>query len=240
MPIRQLSGLFVDRPKDSNLGHFQTKSKNQFFLWVELFGLFVVVPALLYFWTPLFILPILWMIALWCGWILLKDQTFDRTNLWRAAELIVKGKSMLKQFTVISVLLFALVYFWAPDLLFSLVMQKPLLWLLILFLYPLLSAYPQELVYRAYFFYRYRPLFPGRWPFIISNALLFGYMHIIFHNWIAVSLTSIGGVLFALMYERSSSTLLVFIAHSLYGCLLFTLGLGPFFITSPLQHFLSF
>lgn len=64
---------------------------------------------------------------------------------------------------------------------------------------------------------------------ITVNALLFGYLHIIYYNWIAVLLTIMGGFLFAWMYERTRSTLLLSIAHALYGDLLFTLGLGTYF-----------
>jgi len=136
---------------------------------------------------------------------------------------------MLIQFAFFGVGLFAIVYFFSPDLLFSLVKKKPLIWLLVMFLYPVFSVYPQELIYRAYFFHRYRSLFPNKWRLIAVNALLFGYTHIIFQNWIAVGLTAAGGILFAVTYDRSKSTLLVSVMHSIFGCLIFTLGLGQFF-----------
>jgi hypothetical protein len=54
-------------------------------------------------------------------------------------------------------------------------------------------------------------------------------MHIIFHNWIAVILTVFGGMLFAVTYYRSRSTIMVSIEHALFGGLMFTIGLGQFF-----------
>ena len=206
-----------------------TRTKNRLFLLLELAGLFLGIPTLMYFWTPIVILPLLWIFAAWCGRMLLRDPDFDRADLWRAFSLRSNAAFMLIQFAFFGVGLFAIVYFFSPDLLFSLVKKKPLIWLLVMFLYPVFSVYPQELIYRAYFFHRYRALFPNKWRLIAVNALLFGYTHIIFQNWIAVGLTAAGGILFAVTYDRSKSTLLVSVMHSIFGCLIFTLGLGQFF-----------
>ncbi len=221
--------IVVMRLKGYGTKDYMMKISNKVFLLVELFAIFILLPTLLYLWTPKLILPILWFVALMSWGILRKDRTFDRKRLWHALEVKNSIKPMLIQFVIISVILFAIVTFFAPDLLFSLVKQNPLLWILILFLYPILSAYPQEFLYRTFFFHRYHDLFENRILFITLNALLFGYMHIIFHNWVAVVLTTGGGFLFALMYERTRSTAVVFVAHSLYGWMLFTVGLGKFF-----------
>jgi membrane protease YdiL (CAAX protease family) len=202
---------------------------SRFSLLLEFLGLFVATPALVYCWAPLPILPLLWVFAFCCGRVLLRDAHFDRANLWRLSALTGSGSSVLLHFAVCAAALFALVYLLAPHRVFALVREQPALWLLIIFMYPLLSVYPQELIYRAYFLHRYRALFPHKWSLLTLNAVLFGYMHIIFHNWIAVALTVPGGMLFAMTYERSRSTLLVSVQHSLFGCLLFTLGLGQFF-----------
>lgn len=205
------------------------KVTNRVLLLAELLGIFIILPTCLYLWTPKLILPILWIVALICWGIVRKDKTFDRATLWHASALKHSLKPMLIQFVMISLLLFAIVTFFAPELLFSLVKKNPLLWVLILFLYPVLSVYPQEFLYRTFFFHRYHTIFENRILFITLNALLFGYMHIIFHNWVAVVLTTGGGLLFALIYERTRSTAVVFVAHSLYGWMLFTLGLEEFF-----------
>jgi hypothetical protein len=44
-------------------------------------------------------------------------------------------------------------------------------------------------------------------------------------------LTFFGGYLFAYTYAKTRSLLLVSIEHALYGCLLYTIGLGRFFYT---------
>jgi membrane protease YdiL (CAAX protease family) len=136
---------------------------------------------------------------------------------------------MLKQFIVIAAVMMALIYLFIPDHLFSFIKVDPLLWALIMVLYPLISVYPQELLYRTFFFHRYKMLFNEKWQIITVNALLFGYIHIIFENWVAVGLTILGGFLFASMYERTRSTILVSVTHALYGDLIFTIGLGKYF-----------
>jgi membrane protease YdiL (CAAX protease family) len=64
---------------------------------------------------------------------------------------------------------------------------------------------------------------------LVASAVAFGFAHIILGNWIAVALCTIGGLLFALTYQRSGSLLLVCIDHALFGNFIFTIGLGRFF-----------
>jgi membrane protease YdiL (CAAX protease family) len=106
------------------------------------------------------------------------------------------------------------------------------LWLLVMVLYPVLSVFAQEFVYRTFFFHRYGPLFGRqRWLAILTNATLFGFAHIIFWNWVAIIGSFAFGLLFANRYERTRSLWAVWLEHSLYGCLIFTVGLGRFFFT---------
>ena len=64
---------------------------------------------------------------------------------------------------------------------------------------------------------------------VIASAVAFGFVHIVFLNPIAVGLSVVGGVLFALTYLRTRSLLMAAIEHGLYGCLIFTVGLGRYF-----------
>ena len=121
------------------------------------------------------------------------------------------------------------VWLLAPQLLFSLIRHSPRLWALIFLFYPLLSVYPQELLYRAFFFHRYQALFGNGWGMVIASAVAFGFVHIIFRNWLAVGLCLIGGLLFSLTYETSGSLLLACLDHAIFGNFLFTIGLGEFF-----------
>ena len=212
-----------------NAGIHRALIQSRFYLIFELISIFVIIPTILYIFLPLPILPILWIIAFISISALFKDKTFDRNSLWRSAELKTNYKLMLKQFIIISTVMIVLIYFFIPGHLFSLIKKDPLLWGLIVVLYPLISVYPQELLYRTFFFHRYKTLFNKKWQIITVNALLFGYMHIIFENWVAVILTILGGFLFASIYERTHSTLFVSLTHALYGALVFTIGLGIYF-----------
>jgi membrane protease YdiL (CAAX protease family) len=106
-----------------------------------------------------------------------------------------------------------------------------------MFAYPLVSVLPQELAYRVYFFQRYAPLFGSKSGMIAASAIVFGFGHIVFHNWPAVVLTLLGGLLFAKTYRRTSSLLLVSFEHALYGWAVFTIGYGEFLVEGTLRLF---
>lgn len=110
--------------------------------------------------------------------------------------------------------------------LFVVILNKPKLWLVIIFVYSFLSVYPQELIYRAFFFKRYHSLFKNDILFIFLNAILFSIGHLLFKSSLVLVLTFFGGLLFAVTYSKTKSTLLVSIEHAIYGCWLFTVGMG--------------
>jgi len=118
------------------------------------------------------------------------------------------------------------VYTMAPDKLYQVVLNKPLLWVVILFIYSFLSVLPQEYIYRTYFFERYKTLFLSPWVMILVNAVLFSLAHLFLGNMLVQVLTFLGGLLFAYTYTRTKSTLLVSIEHAIYGNWLFTVGMG--------------
>lgn len=112
------------------------------------------------------------------------------------------------------------------NMLFIVVKTKPSLWLMILFIYSFFSVYPQELIYRTFFFQRYESLFRSNLVFILVNAAVFSLAHIFFKSTLVMFLTFTGGILFALTFKKTKSTLLVSIEHAIYGCWLFTVGMG--------------
>lgn len=85
------------------------------------------------------------------------------------------------------------------------------------------------MIYRAFIHERYAPLWGREKGFIAASALSFGYMHMIFLNWQAVMMTILLGYILARDYARHRSLALVCFEHALYGCLIFTVGLGSFF-----------
>lgn len=115
-----------------------------------------------------------------------------------------------------------------PGQFLSLPRRMPELWLMIMALYPLLSALPQEVVFRPLFFRRYGGLFPGVGAAAAVNALLFGLAHLMFWNWVAVGLSVVGGAIFAHGYLRGGFAMAV-VLHAVCGAIMFTSGLGMFF-----------
>jgi membrane protease YdiL (CAAX protease family) len=123
--------------------------------------------------------------------------------------------------------LLAFTAFMIPDHLFSL-LQKPDRWVMVIFLYPVLSALPQEIIFRSFIFRRFAPLFTPT-QLSIASALAFGWAHIILMNWVAVVFSFLGGLLFTDTYRKTRSLAAVCFEHALYGCYIFTIGLGFYF-----------
>ena len=120
----------------------------------------------------------------------------------------------------------AFVFFSDKESLFKVLLNKPLMWLVLLFVYSTFSVYPQELIYRTFYFERYENLFQNKKLFIFINAIVFSLAHLFFRNTLVIVLTFFGGLLFAFTYKKTKSTLLVSIEHAIYGCWLFTVGMG--------------
>ena len=122
-----------------------------------------------------------------------------------------------------------IVLIWAPKQLFAFPRTRPLLWLAVMMLYPLLSAFPQEAIYRAFLFHRYVPILKTDRARTWASVLAFSFLHIVFANWVAVALTLPAGWIFARTYRRTDSLFLASLEHAAYGCIVFTVGLGRFF-----------
>lgn len=102
----------------------------------------------------------------------------------------------------------------------------------IMLAYPIFSVAAQELLYRSFFFHRYGPLFGTHaWLIVIVNGLLFGYAHIVMGSTFAIAATALGGLILAARYAMTRSFWAVFIEHTLWGWLVFTIGLGRYFFT---------
>lgn len=142
----------------------------------------------------------------------------------------LKWRKFFKR-VIIQLILIAIItgsYVWLvdrPNFLWV-VINKPYLWLLMLFVYSVFSVYPQEVIYRTFFFKRYQSLFVNQNFLLLINAVLFSMAHLFFKNTLVLIMTFVGGILFAFTFLKTKSTLLVTIEHALYGCCLFTVGMG--------------
>jgi uncharacterized protein len=140
-------------------------------------------------------------------------------------------RAVLLRFAAVAPIITAATWLLWPGQFLSLPRERPVFWAIIMVLYPLLSVWPQEMLYRALLFARYAAILPTNARRILASAVAFGFAHVIFLNWIAIAMTTAGGLLFARDYARHRSLKLVCLEHSLYGCLIFTIGLGRFFYT---------
>ncbi len=135
-------------------------------------------------------------------------------------------KEAFLKLLLIALITYVFVYFTNKDALFNVMITKPKLWVVILFVYSFFSVYPQELIFRTFFFKRYKELISNKSLFIFINAVVFSLGHIFFRNTLVLVLTFLGGLLFAYTYYYTKSTLLVSVEHAIYGCWLFTVGMG--------------
>ena len=92
------------------------------------------------------------------------------------------------------------------------------------------------MLYRSFLFHRYARILPTDGARIAASAITFGLAHVIFPNWIAIVMTAAGGLLCAWDYARHRSLRVTGVEHSLYGRLIFTVGVGRFFYTGANWH----
>lgn len=145
------------------------------------------------------------------------SSTINWSRFWKAVSL---------KLLFIAFITYLYVWYTDKSQLFIVVKTKPLFWVVILFLYSFFSVYPQELIYRTFFFQRYQSFVNNEKLFVFINAIIFALGHLFFKNTLVIVLTFLGGLLFAITFNKTRSTLLVFIEHAIYGCWLFTIGMG--------------
>ena len=195
---------------------------------IEFLLFFVFVPFIAnYFLDGWFkILPLI-AIALFFFILLRLDSSFEKKGLYQ----LNKGefKKSVPRLIIISVLLIWFTWWIFPDLLLYYPRENFEKYLITFFLYPFASVIPQELIYRVYFFHRYKKIVPERFLLILSNAIIFGLTHWIYGNWVAPIATFLVSWIFIYSYLKSKSLLNVSLEHYFYGLIMFTIGFGYFF-----------
>ncbi|HBA86185.1 MAG TPA: CPBP family intramembrane metalloprotease [Verrucomicrobia bacterium] len=204
--------------------------KGTFSRQLEMLVLFAIMPLLLMVggWTQA-CFPLLWLAGLVCLYLMARDHVFDRRTKWPSVPFRRYLVPMLGCFAIFALLITASLFVSSPSRLFSFMKEQPRFWALLMVAYPVESVLPQSLVYRAFFFYRYRSLFSDGWPMMLASACAFAFAHIVYQNGLALLFTFVGGLLFARTYRLTHSLWLSTLEHSLYGCFIFTIGLGEFF-----------
>ncbi len=197
-------------------------------LWAEFTLLFIVAPLVMAVALP----PRMMFRALFAftvvGLVLLHlTGGFD----WRV---LVRGWGRIDWRRVLALIAVVVLTGWAilavtrPQAAFSLIRSRPEFMLLIWGLYPILSALPQELIFRVLFFHRYARLMPGRRAAVALNAGVFSFAHLMYWSPIVAVLTFGGGVIFARAYLREGFPS-AWVMHAVAGNALFAVGMGVYF-----------
>lgn len=116
-----------------------------------------------------------------------------------------------------------------PEPYWLMIRRNPVLMLMIALFYPVISALPQEIVFRPLFFRRYGAILPASSAAIGLNAAVFSLAHLMYWSWIVAGMTFAGGLVFAYSYRVRGNFPEAVVAHSLAGLVIFALGLGVFF-----------
>ena len=197
--------------------------------WFEFTLIFVSLPLLgflLRAYLANWLIPALIILMAVCSMLLLSDPHFKRLRLTSLGEFSAV-KRRLFSFFFLGALFSGMFYgIMNQENWFSMPRNSFYDWLMLLLLYPILSVMPQELIFRTYFFHRYKRIMPSKTVRIIVSASVFALAHIVYANVLAVLLAFLGGLLFSYTYAQSRSTFACVIEHSLWGLWMFTLGLG--------------
>ena len=174
-------------------------------LWIEMVLLFFALPVAIAYWVNQvadYLMPLLGMVGIACLAVLLADKQFKRFRLWHWQDFFAHLRTTLKMFIPWACLLAAVVYLIKPELFLQWPMQEPELWMLTLLIYPIVSVIPQEIIFRTFFFHRYKQILPSKTARWGLSTFVFGLVHLVYGNWVAMVLSWIGGALFG----RQSTT----------------------------------
>ena len=206
--------------------------------WLELLLLYLLLPIAVIYWLrehDEYLMPVLFTLGAVCFYLLLADKKFKRFRLWHTEGFSKHLKSALALFVPSALVIALLLYLSAPQVFLSLPAEQWQLWLVTLAIYPFVSVIPQELIFRTFFFHRYKRIIPSKAVRLIISSFSFALAHLVYGNWIAVLVSLGGGLLFGYRYLTSRSTLVVIVEHTLWGSYLFTVGVGVFFLTQAAQ-----
>lgn len=118
-----------------------------------------------------------------------------------------------------------------------LIIERPEILIMIWIGYPIVSALPQELLFRPLFYIRYKTILPDGLRADVLNAGIFALAHLMYWSWIVALYTFVGSLVFSWAYRTRGSFLLTLLLHAIAGNILFALGMGAYFysgnVTKP-------
>ncbi|MFT5723308.1 MAG: membrane protease YdiL (CAAX protease family) [Bacteroidia bacterium] len=193
---------------------------------LEMFILFIVMPlVLLVDIHPGIKASVILLAVVYAVRIVVKLKLVNRQELY-ALPRDKYWKNIFMRFGLLIVLTTTFMLLFHPDDLFIVGRRNLGMLIGISLFYSLFSVYPQEFLYRSFFFERYKGLFSNTRFTILVNAVLFAFAHIAFKNVLVLAMTFVGGLVFSMTFLKTKSLLLTSIEHALYGCWLFTVGMG--------------
>ncbi|MEM9470291.1 MAG: CPBP family intramembrane glutamic endopeptidase, partial [Pseudomonadota bacterium] len=183
-----------------------------------------------------FMFAFLWAATLYCS-LIYRFKFFKNWKTLFGLEAVTweNLKPILFRFSWSMALVIIFTYFYSPDRFFALPRERPEIIPAILFIYPLISALPQEFIFCRYFFKRYELFFGSGKVMILASAVIFAFAHVLFINWIAPVFSFLAGLIFAQTYMKTKSLTLVTIEHGLYGAAIFMIGLGYYFYSGSIS-----
>lgn len=202
-------------------------------IWLEFISVFVFVPLLIFCFRDLlapFAVPIILFVAIYSFVVLSRAGVINKQVQKMQSHSFKDYQPMLLFFAATSILMLLLGFILGYFLIADALEHESLYLILLILFYPLVSVIPQELVFRTFFFHRYRKLFSSLSGCAIASGLCFGYAHIIYGNWTAVILATIGGMLFSYRYMKTNATNIVVLEHSLWGIFIFIIGFADQFV----------
>ncbi|QAR32557.1 CPBP family intramembrane metalloprotease [Geovibrio thiophilus] len=200
-------------------------------LTAEFIIIFVLMPLIIFRFNShagRFVLPVIAAATLYTVFILGRDRGFRWKDKWKLPEQRISLLRILPLFAAGSVFIFLFVRLTEPSLLFAFPSEKPVMWTVVMLFYPMLSALPQEIMFRVFFFRRYGELF-GDKALVPLSAAVFSLAHLFYGNPVAPVFSFFGGLIFAVTYSRTGSLTLTALEHALWGNMLFTIGAGAYF-----------
>ncbi|MXQ08656.1 CPBP family intramembrane metalloprotease [Alphaproteobacteria bacterium GH1-50] len=206
-------------------------------LWVEFVLFFIVAPlAVAVLLPPRWMFPALFTVT-GVGLILLFLTPGFRLLLLTRGLLRMSTPLVVMTALVTLAVGYGIMQATRPEALWMIVRRNPELMAMIALGYPVVSALPQEVVFRVLFFERYAPILPSRIaPQIVLNANIFALAHVMYWSWIVLALTFAGGLLFAWSYRVRGNFPEAVVLHSVAGVALFLLGMGVYFYSGNVQR----
>ena len=205
--------------------------KSRGFLAVEFLCLCILTPGYIIVTASApYMFAFLWAATLY-GYVILRLVYHDHLkDIWKWKSVRWSAmRPVLARWVLACIGMTVFLYFYDADRILAMVMDRGGFVIILLFLYPIVSALPQEFIFCSFFFERYKPFFGEGYVMVAASAITFAYAHCLYLNPVAPTLSLLGGIIFALTYLKTKSLAMVTIEHGLYGDFLFFIGLGWYF-----------